>query len=145
MTTKRKLADVIAAVNAPILPTPSEELSVEPAIEPLSELTSDLIPPNAFSGFAPIVEGSVPTFQKSSNSGGRSKPSTRRWRQPQNVRQFAAQVNRVATMVLTGEIELESARVYSGLARTVAQSMSTEVSRSRFLAQAPDLDLTEDE
>jgi hypothetical protein len=65
----------------------------------------------------------------------------RSWKPPRNVKEFAAQTNHVATMVLRGEIELETARVYSGLARTVAQAMSTEVSRARFLAEEPDLSL----
>lgn len=57
------------------------------------------------------------------------------------MRDFAGQVNAVASMVLRGEMDLERARVYSGLARTVAQSMSTEVSRARFVAAEPDLTL----
>lgn len=64
---------------------------------------------------------------------------------PKNVREFASQVNRIATAVLNGEISLDQARVYSGLARTVAQAMSTEVSRARFLAQIPDLSFEEDD
>ena len=68
----------------------------------------------------------------------------RRWRQPRNVREFAAQANAVATMVLNGTMDLESARAYSSVARTVAQAMSTEVSRSRFLQSEPSLDLPED-
>ena len=81
----------------------------------------------------------------SSTSDGRSRPSTRHWRQPTSVRAFAAQANAVATMVLNGEMDLESARVYSAVARTVAQSMSTEVTRSRFLQTEPDLDIPTDE
>lgn len=48
-------------------------------------------------------------------------------------------------MVLRGEIDLETARTFGGLARTVAQAMSTEVTRSRFLAEAPDLNFDEEE
>jgi len=47
-------------------------------------------------------------------------------------------------MVLNGEMDLEQARVFSGLTRTVAQSISLEVSRARFLQTAPDLRLDED-
>lgn len=57
---------------------------------------------------------------------------------------FAAQANRVATMVLNGEIDLEVARTYSSMARTVAQAMSTEVSRARFVRTQPTLDLTDE-
>jgi hypothetical protein len=48
-------------------------------------------------------------------------------------------------MVLRGEIAIEQARVYASLARTVAQAVSTEVTRSRFLAEAPDLTFEPDE
>jgi hypothetical protein len=55
--------------------------------------------------------------------------------------EFAAQANAVATMVLNGDIELEMARTYSAVARTVAQAMSTEVSRARFIQSEPSLAL----
>lgn len=42
-------------------------------------------------------------------------------------------------MVLNGEIDLETARTYSALARTVAQTVSADVARSRILRQQPDL------
>jgi hypothetical protein len=61
------------------------------------------------------------------------------------VKQFAGQVNKIATMVLNGEIDLDHARVYAGLARTVAQSISLEVTRARFLQTVPDLQLEYDE
>lgn len=48
-------------------------------------------------------------------------------------------------MVLNGDLDLERARLYSSVARTVAQALSTEVSRARFLAQAPDLTLEDDD
>jgi hypothetical protein len=47
-------------------------------------------------------------------------------------------------MVLNGTMDLESARTYSSVARTVAQAMSTEVSRARFVAIEPSLDLPND-
>jgi hypothetical protein len=43
--------------------------------------------------------------------------------------EFAAQANAVATLLLNGEIDVDTARTYSSVARTVAQAMSTEVSR----------------
>lgn len=64
-----------------------------------------------------------------------------RWKAPRNVREFASQVNAVASMVIRGDIDLDRARVYSGLARTVAQAASTEVSRARYLSSEPDLTL----
>jgi hypothetical protein len=103
----------------------------------------------------------IPTSTDSGDSGGRrasgsappnsrssappSTGSSRRWRAPDNARQFAAQANRVATMVLNGEMDVDTARLYSAVARTVAQALSTEVSRSRFLAQAPDLTLEDED
>lgn len=47
-------------------------------------------------------------------------------------------------MVLNGTMDLDAARTYSSVARTVAQAMSTEVSRSRFLQSEPSLDLPSD-
>lgn len=44
-------------------------------------------------------------------------------------------------MVLNGEIDKETARTYSTLARVVAQATSIEVTRARFLKEAPDLTL----
>lgn len=47
-------------------------------------------------------------------------------------------------MVLNGTMDLDAARLYSSVARTVAQAMSTEISRSRFVAAEPVLDLPDD-
>jgi hypothetical protein len=55
--------------------------------------------------------------------------------------EFAGQVNAVATQVLNGEIDIERARVYTAAARTVAQAMSTEVTRARFIGANADLTL----
>jgi hypothetical protein len=48
-------------------------------------------------------------------------------------------------MVLNGQIDVDTVRTYSGLARTVAQAMSTEVSRARYLGAEPLLEFEEDE
>src|SRR5437867_3602420 len=51
--------------------------------------------------------------QISKRSGERasgSKKQSRRWRQPKTVREFAAQANAVATMLLNGEIDLDKAK-----------------------------------
>jgi hypothetical protein len=60
---------------------------------------------------------------------------------------FAAQATDVCTRLLNGEIEVEKARAYASLARVVSQTLSAQVTRARFLKQAPDLslDLHEDE
>lgn len=75
----------------------------------------------------------------SSTSTSPSSVSTPRWKQPRTVREFASQVNAVASRVLNGEIDLDVARTFSGLARVVAQSVSSEVTRSRFAKQTPDM------
>jgi hypothetical protein len=54
---------------------------------------------------------------------------------------FASQANRVATMVLTGEVDLDTARTYAAVARTVAQAMNTEVNRARLEQGIPNLSL----
>jgi hypothetical protein len=54
---------------------------------------------------------------------------------------FAAQANRVATMLLRGQIDFETARTYAAVARTVAQAMNTEVNRARLEQNMPDLRL----
>ena len=100
--------------------------------------------PSAASGSTATSNASASGSQTSKTSDAPSSGSTRRWRQPRNVREFAAQANAVATMVLNGTMDLDAARTYSSVARTVAQAMSTEVSRSRFLQSEPSLDIPED-
>lgn len=60
---------------------------------------------------------------------------------PQTVREFAGQVNSVATSVLNEEMDIDQARVYASLARVISQTVSAEVTRARFLKQEPDLTL----
>ena len=109
-----------------------------------SSATTPATPTGAGSGSIDTSSASDSVPRISRNSGEPSSGSTKRWRQPRNVREFAAQTNAVATMVLNGDIELDTARLYSAVARTVAQAMSTEVSRSRFLQAEPDLGLPDD-
>lgn len=68
-------------------------------------------------------------------------PPSTHWTKPRTVKGFAAQVNDVATRLLNGEIDLETARAYGQLARTVAQATSIEVTRARFLQQEPSMSL----
>jgi hypothetical protein len=97
------------------------------------------------SGSTPGKSASAGGSRASRSSGAQSRPSSAHWSQPGTVKQFAGQVNKIATMVLNGEIDLDHARVYAGLARTVAQSISLEVTRARFLQTVPDLQLEYDE
>lgn len=74
-----------------------------------------------------------------------SSASTKRWRKPRNVREFAAQANEVATMMLNGDLDIDTARAYSSIARGIAQMMSINVTRARFLKTEPVLDFEEDD
>lgn len=58
--------------------------------------------------------------------------------------EFASQANKVATMILNGEIDVDTGRLYSSIARTVAQALSTEVSRARYLQNEPNLTFPEE-
>jgi len=77
-------------------------------------------------------------------SGVPSNGLSKHWRKPRDAKTFAAQANEVATMILNGEINLDVARTYSGVARTMAQVLSAEVYRARFLQQEPNLSLEEE-
>lgn len=44
-------------------------------------------------------------------------------------------------MVLNGDIDLDVARTYSNIGRTMAQVLSAEVYRARYMREAPDLTL----
>ena len=70
-----------------------------------------------------------------------SSGSTRQFRQPKTVKEFANQASVVCTMLLNGKLDLETARAYSGIARVVAQAMSSEVTKSRLLSERPDMTL----
>lgn len=139
MNTGRPHAAATAAASAPIAPTQWLDQTAAGSIVPPSFRINATTQASADNGLGTtyVPLGSLP--QTSPPFVSPSRPSTRRYTTPKNVRAFASQVNDVASRVLNGEMELEAARVYSGLARTVAQAMSTEVSRARFLSQAPDL------
>lgn len=95
------------------------------------------MPPDAAAG-----SGSTSTSrQTSSSSGEPSSGSKSAWHKPRTVREFAAQANQVATMILNGQIDMDVAKGYATLARVVAQSASIEVTRARFLKREPDLSL----
>lgn len=68
-----------------------------------------------------------------------AKPSTRRWKQPSTVRQLTAQANAVSTLLLNGKIGLDVAKAYSGILRSCAQTITAEITKARFLENAPDL------
>jgi hypothetical protein len=53
------------------------------------------------------------------------------------VRELAGQANQVATLMLNGQIDMELARSYGALVRGIAQMMSIEVTRARFVKTEP--------
>lgn len=109
---------------------------------PLSATWADT-PTSIDSGGTSTKSESASESPTSKRSAGRSVGSKGHWRQPATVKEFAAQVNAIATAVLNGEVTGEtmaSVRLYSALVRTVAQAMTTEVQRARFLGEAPQLD-----
>lgn len=65
------------------------------------------------------------------------------WKRPAAVPELAGQINAVATMVLNGGLDLERARVYSALVRSVAQLVTAEVARARAERRTPDLRIME--
>lgn len=83
----------------------------------------------------------TPSTPMSMPSEEQSSTSNKRYRKPRTIREFAAQANEIATLVLNGEIDLETARNYASLARVVSQTASIEVTRARFLKREPDLSL----
>lgn len=59
---------------------------------------------------------------------------------PVDVVEFGSLVNDVATRLLNGDIDDDTARSFANLARTVAQTLSVQVARAR-LAKSPVPDL----
>lgn len=97
-----------------------------------------------------IIEGSIksklesPDHQNLSNSDGQLSDSTKHWSTPKNVKGLAAQANMAATMVLNGELNIDVARTYSAIIRTVAQAVTNETNKARFLREMPDLEFEEE-
>lgn len=90
-------------------------------------------------GYIPGKREWASESRNSTSSDEPSNVSIVRYKAPRNVREFAAQANLIATAVLNGKIDLETARTYSSIARTVAQAITAETTRARFLKAAPDL------
>ena len=114
-----------------------QTLPIWPDTSSLWPDTRRIIPSNGGNGSITILaaeDGTIPT----------SKPfaaPSKRWSKPRDAKAFASQANEVATMILNGEISAETARLYIGAARAMAQVLSTEVYRARFLNQEPNLSL----
>lgn len=120
-------------------PTPAEKrLRRRIAAGKSAQLAKNTSESTAAPGDSASTSTSTPT---SNSSAEPSRPLKKRWQTPKNVREFAGQANQITTMLLNGEIDLETARTYASLARVVSQTCSIEVTRSRFLKQAPDLSL----
>lgn len=117
----------------------------EPSIESASNDTTGNIPFSVDAGSTTTSSEPGSEFLPSPSSDEPSNVSIVRYRTPRNVRQFASQANLVATAILNGKIDLETARAYSSVARTVAQAITAETTRARFLKTAPDLDFDTEE
>lgn len=96
--------------------------------------------PIAIAGSTTTDAASDSTSPTSKPCDEQSRPSTLRLRTPRNVQEFASQANQVAAAVLRGDIDLDTARVYSAVARTAAQAMTTEVVKARLTRTTPDLE-----
>lgn len=83
------------------------------------------------------------SLQNSTSSATPSSVWRPQYRAPKTIKEFTSQVNSVANKVLNGEISLDVARIYSGLARVVAQGASIEVARARMVKQVPNLDMSD--
>lgn len=89
-------------------------------------------------------EQDISTLPNSRRSETPVSASKKRWRSPESVKDFTAQAAKVATMLLNGDLDLDTVRAYSTIARTVAQSISAEVQRARFIKQCADLGIDTD-
>ena len=114
-----------------------------PASEPTGRISDDILRSAVFGNTIGKSESESESLTSSSSEQPTSV-SKKRWRQPRNVREFAAMANAVATQVLNGEMDLDQARAFSSISRTVAQAMSIEVTRARFLKESPDLEFGDD-
>jgi hypothetical protein len=118
--------------------------------------TRSVIPISAEDGFElgdsePAANYEPSTEPPTSTSTTTSRPSTpptgsskRHWRRPQDAKRFASQMRAVATMLLNGEIDIDTARAYGALARAVVQALSVSVTQSRFSRVVPDLNFDDD-
>lgn len=77
----------------------------------------------------------------SKHSDGQLNDSKPLWQKPSDVLQLAKQTNDVATKLLNGEIDIETARGYSAIIRSTAQFLSIEVAKARLNKQTG-IDLT---
>lgn len=139
-TTVPDALGVPPAISGHIDLTQSDEQSIERELRRISKPTPESEP----SGSEPTESASGSTSPTSRPSAEPSDGSMKQWKKPHNVREFAAQANSVATDLLNGEMNLDVARTYSSLARGVAQMMSIEVTRARFLKTEPVLEFDDE-
>ena len=66
------------------------------------------------------------------------------WETPKDVWGFASQTNKIATMILNEEIDIEKARTFAALARTISQAATNKVNIARLTKEAPDLEFEND-
>jgi hypothetical protein len=73
-----------------------------------------------------------------------SEHSTKTYKKPKDAMELAALVRTIAVQTLHNEIPLETAKVFSQLARTAVQAMATQASHNRFAKVRSELTLSDD-
>jgi len=140
-----------------IVPIPEAENSAQPATNASTEQipTSQPSTGNAFADIQSATKKKSTSGNALANGDGAEAPlipisnsfvmpqniSNKHWPTPRNVRELAGQANAVATLILNGKIDIEVARSYGALVRGIAQMMSIEVTRARFVRAEPILEL----
>lgn len=65
------------------------------------------------------------------------------WHTPTNARELAIQANKMATLLLNNQVDINIAQKYSALVRGISQLMSIEVAKARLEKTKINLDLTD--
>ena len=120
--------------------TQSNEPNTSPALSPTTDA-----PPTGSCGLTDGKNAAAGLSQPTStSSAGPISGLNKRWRRPTSARQLASQATAVATKLLNGELDLETARAYGTMTRSIAQMLSVEVTKARFLDKEPDMGLGEE-
>lgn len=87
---------------------------------------------------------SVSDHQENSlNLEGHQNGLKQLWHTPTNARELAIQANKMATLLLNNQVDINTAQKYSALVRGISQLMSIEVAKARLEKTKINLDLTE--
>ena len=75
------------------------------------------------------------------NSEEHQNDSNAQWHTPTNARELAIQANKIATLLLNNQVDINTAQKYSALVRGISQLMSIELSKARIEKTKINLDL----